>query len=522
MENFRQFFSEALGRYARRIGGDTSKAFKRAQELGSPYTDVEAERRAGLIDAFKAKRSKDYPGKFNFVLTDQFKQLLVSTYNLLDKDPMAFIIYGDPGVGKSQIISQGAKDLVARENKKFPSTDPDGKPVERKFVEWNKVSTQQKNDIMNHPERYYVFLDIRAAFFTTASVEGMPVTVKRDVDNDLTDYNYQEFYDVIPDRYVAFITNPKAAGVLFLDEINQASTEVKHIFLQVILERVFKNLPISPRILILAASNLGQAFRGQDMNAALSSRFLGAVLVPDPYEWFNYAKEQNVDPWVIDFVRTDPDQNFYRFPAEKNVQFPNPRAIMRFNSAFKDILQEFEDIKASGNDEELRNFDFMGRVKRAAAGLLDTSWADEFVDFLKQEHEFDIEELAASEEKFKGLGVHKEKRLLSTLISKILSDIDEAIIPGKTIQVDAQDITDDGVKDIKLTIPAVDEALLKNNLASSMGVLKRLSNENTLLLLKDLKYRDPELAILIAMGLEDDEGYIQRINQIAQTIPAKI
>lgn len=513
---FKNFFTEALGKFKKPASAQT---IARGVNIKPPYTDQELQRRQSLIDTFKGGRRGDYPSEaFNFVLTDTFKNLITDTWNTLDtNDPVAFIIYGDPGVGKSQIIKQSGKDLAKLENKYFPSKEPDGTSVERKFVEWNKLDANAKNDVMKHPERYYVFLDIRAAYFTTASLEGLPVraraTVGRNIDNDLSEIESDEFFDVIPQRFISFITNPKTAGILFLDEINQASTEVKQIFLQVILDREFKDLPMSSRVLILAASNIGQAFRGQDFNPALASRFKGAVLVPDPEEWFKYAEETGVDDYIIQFAKHNPEDNFYKYPAsgEKNVQFPNPRSLVRFNTEFKNILNQFDEVRASGDAEAERKFNFIERVQTEAASYLGTVWAREFVDELKKSHEFDIQAIAADEEKYKALGSAGQKRLATALVNNILTEIDDAVVSDKEVPFDATVAPD-------VMVPEVDQAKLTQNVANSVAIVKRLNDDDFNFVMKEIKKRYKPFAYIIVDELTKDKAVLDRIVNIINTI----
>ena len=516
MFTFKNFYTEALGKFKRPASAQT---IAKGVNIKPPYTDEEIQRRQNLLDVFKGGRRADYPSEsFNFVLTDTFKNLITDTWNTLDtSDPVAFIIYGDPGVGKSQIIKQSGKDLAKLENKYFPSTEADGTPVERKFVEWNKLDANSKNDVMKHPERFYVFLDIRAAYFTTASLEGLPVraraTVGRNIDNDLSEIEADEFFDVIPQRFISFITNPKTAGILFLDEINQASTEVKQIFLQVILDREFKDLPMSSRVLILAASNIGQAFRGQDFNPALASRFKGAVLVPDPEEWFKYAEQAGVDDYIIQFAKKNPEDNFYKFPAsgDKNVQFPNPRSLVRFNTAFKQLLNQFDNIRASGDVEAERKFNFVEQVQSNAASYLGAVWAREFVDELKKSHEFDIQAIAADEEKYKALGASGQKRLATVLINNILAEIDDAVISDKTVDFDATAAP--GV-----TVPEIDQAKLQQNIANSVTIMKRLNDDDFNFVMRDIKKRYKPFAYILLDELMKDKGINDRIVNIINTV----
>lgn len=509
MSSFRNFYMEALGKYKRPT---SSAAIARGVSTKSPYSDDEQRRRAELIDTFKGSRKQDYPGEaFNFVLPDMFKSLITSTWNTLGtNDPVAFIIYGDPGVGKSEIIRQNARELTQLENQFYPSKEADGNPVQRQFIQWNKINADEKNKVMQYPERYYVLLDVRAAYFTTASLEGLPVraraTAGKNKDNDLSEIEADEFFDVIPQRFISFITNPRTAGIFFLDEINQASPEVKQIFLQVILDREFKDLPMSKRVLILAASNIGQAFRGQDFNPALASRFKGAVLVPDPQAWFKYAESVGVDDYIIRFAKNNPEDNFYKYPESniKNVQFPNPRSLVRFNTSFKDLLNQFDAIKSSGDVNAEREFNFMEKVKTEASSYLGDVWAREFVDDLKKSHEFDIPTLAADESKYRALGASGQKRLATSLITKILEEIDDAIISNGTTPFDATIAPD-------IQVPVTDPTKLSQNLSDTVTLVRRLNDDDLNFVIKEIKKKDKPFAYILVEELVKDRPTLDRI-----------
>lgn len=517
MVPFKNFFVEALGKYPKRL---ESQALKKALTLPPKYSPAESERREGLVSKFLARRREDYPGKFNFILTDEFKGLLVSTWESLATDPIAFLIYGDPGVGKSQIIKSSVQKMAQLENKKFPATTPEGNIVERKFVEWDDLDVAGKTQVMMHPERYYALLDIRTAFFTTASLEGLPIPRSNKRPSrvsasltDLDEINQSEFFDVIPQRFIAYITNPKAAGVFFLDEVNQGSTEVKNIFLKVILDRKFQDLPISPRILVLAAANIGKAFQGQDMSPALASRFKGAVLVPDPEEWYYYAEKSGVSSEIIDFVKQNPDENFYRYPSTKikNVQFPSPRSIMRFNDAFKNILKEFDDLVAANDVNSQVQLDLYRKVEIEASSYIDSQWGKEFVAFLKEINEFDIPTLAADEEAYKKIDELQLGTLTLVLPRKMMTEIDDAITAptGGTFGPN------------KYSIPAVDTTRLAENLANYKTILLRLSDKNLTRVLSEVKKMDPVFSRILLNYAKTDKALLDRFIKIEKITPSK-
>lgn len=515
MVNFKTFFSEGLGLFPK-----TAKLGGVIGALKEPLTPAEQQKMQhdrDIIGKYKQSRGEAYPdGKYNFQLVDDFKSMVSTAWRALplpgqtDSNPYSILLLGDPGIGKSHIIKDSAKKLSDAENKKVPSYLPDGSVVKREFVEWNKLSDEKKLNVMDNPEKYYLFMDLRSAYLTTAGMEGLPVPENQRK-------NKSQFFKSLPQQFISVISNPELAGVLFLDEVNQASSEVFSMLYQIINDRVFKDTPISPRILVLAAANLlGGGTTTTEMGPALSTRFIGAVLVPDPDSWFKWAGENGIDNVILDYVRTDPENTFFKYPSEEGnaQQWPNPRAIVRFNTQFKNKYNEYEELQQQDPTGELaRQFQFREKVTSEAKSGLGIEWGEGFGQFLKNLTDIDLEKLASSEEEYKKLPSITKQQASTSLIQAILQEIDDSVTsPVKSKEVGSPPL---------LTYP-VDEQKLDANLSK---VAKKLmlnnSPEANEKILKAIKKRQPDYCAILLDYLVKDDAMFKVLSSLEASLPEK-
>lgn len=513
MVKFKTFFGEALGMFPKtKVPTGVEAALR---EPITPAEKAKMDRERKIIAKYKEKRGNVYPnGKYDFQLVDGFKALMANAWRALRKPGQeedtaySVLLLGDPGIGKSQVIRDTAKKLTDLENKKVPSFLPDGQQVKREFIKWNDTSNEQKKEIMENPEKYYVFLDLRTAYLTTAGLEGLPVPEEQRISK-------ARFFKSLPQQFIAYITRPKAAGVLFLDEVNQASREVQSTLYQVINDRVFKDVPIAPRILVLAAANLGTDNPVETMGAALSTRFVGAVLVPDPDAWIDWATNKGINPIIIDYVRTDPENTFFKYlstPVEGG-QWPNPRAIVRFNAMFQVEYDEYEELKAE-NPEKARAFQFREKIAKFANNSCGPEWGEGFAVYLQQHTDIDLEKLAASGEAYKKVPAVTKIQASSKLINQLYMEIDDAITSSeKTAQVGSPPM---------LTYP-VDEAKLDANLKTVVKtIMLNNSQDANEMILKKLKARMPEFCLILLNYLVKDDEFFKILTKIEKEMPSRV
>lgn len=182
------------------------------------------------------------------------------------------MLWGPPGVGKSQMIAQvGAKH---------------GVPV----------------------------IDIRLSQMEPSDLRGIPFKNGENVEWAIP--------SMLPD---AERHGPE--GILFLDEINSAPPSVSAAAYQLILDRCLGDYTVPDGWAIFAAGNR-QGDRGvtYTMPAPLANRFSHFELEVNLDDWVAWAWDNNIDEKVIGFLRFRPELLFDFDPAHNPVAFPSPRS----------------------------------------------------------------------------------------------------------------------------------------------------------------------------------------------------
>lgn len=112
--------------------------------------------------------------------------------------------------------------------------------------------------------------------------------------------------------------------VLFLDELNRARPEMLQTVMDLVLNRKLagKSLPEGSRI--LSAVNAGEEYQVGDLDPALVSRFNIYELRPTAKDWLDWAKSENLDERVINFISQKPTHLDSKFDANKDSLDPTP------------------------------------------------------------------------------------------------------------------------------------------------------------------------------------------------------
>ena len=182
------------------------------------------------------------------------------------------MLWGPPGVGKSQIIAQVA------EKQSVP------------------------------------LIDIRLSQMEPSDLRGIPFR-----ETDLVEWAIPA---MLPDA-----KRHGEKGILFLDEITSAPPSVSAAAYQLILDRRLGNYSIPEGWAIFAAGNR-QGDRGvtYTMPAPLANRFSHFDVEVNTDDWVAWAYKNKIDDRVIAFVRFRPELLFDFDPAHNPVAFPSPRS----------------------------------------------------------------------------------------------------------------------------------------------------------------------------------------------------
>jgi len=182
------------------------------------------------------------------------------------------MLWGPPGIGKSQIIAQVAERHAA--------------PM----------------------------IDIRLSQMEPTDLRGIPFRIENRVEWAVP--------SMLPD---AERHGPN--GILFLDEITSAPPSVSAAAYQLILDRRLGDYEVPPGWAIFAAGNR-QGDRGvtYTMPAPLANRFSHFEVESNIDDWVSWAYAHNIDEGLIGFLRFKPELLFDFNPAHNPVAFPSPRS----------------------------------------------------------------------------------------------------------------------------------------------------------------------------------------------------
>ena len=182
------------------------------------------------------------------------------------------MLWGPPGVGKSQMVAQ-----VATRH---------GVPV----------------------------IDIRLSQMEPSDLRGIPYRVDGQVDWAIP--------TMLPDT-----ERHGPEGILFLDEITSAPPSVSAAAYQLILDRRLGEYQVPGHWAIFAAGNR-QGDRGvtYTMPAPLANRFSHFEVETNLDDWVSWAYRNDIDERIIAFLRFRPELLFDFDPAHNPVAFPSPRS----------------------------------------------------------------------------------------------------------------------------------------------------------------------------------------------------
>jgi len=182
------------------------------------------------------------------------------------------MLWGPPGVGKSQIVMQIGEKLEL--------------PV----------------------------IDIRLSQMEPSDLRGIPFK-----QGDKVEWAVPS---ILPDA-----VEHGESGILFLDEINAAAPSVSAAAYQLILDRRLGNYRVPAGWAIFAAGNR-QGDRGVTyaMPAPLANRFSHYEVDLNLDDWVAWAHQWSIDERIIGFLRFRPELLFDFDPAQNPIAFPSPRS----------------------------------------------------------------------------------------------------------------------------------------------------------------------------------------------------
>ena len=327
------------------------------------------------------------------------KEMLVTQMTLSIRTQLAgggfpMLIYGDPGIGKSDITRDTAKNIATRVGRKFAKFSD----IVGNFDQF--MSGSGETNVKNT----FVLFDMRASEYLPEDIKGIP---------DI--HSAKEYLTFKSPAWVHWCTAPDAAGILFFDELNRGITPTLNALLQITLDRVIVDRPLAPGIAMIGAANLGASFVGtNELDPALYNRFKHGAFVPDPASWIKFAREARIHPDIIDFVQinaagTSDDEKdaaghfnvFYQVPKENVIVYATPRSIVNFSKEFRLAIEDYdvelEELQQQGDFDKEDERDLINKylqiVNAAAEATVGRDWAAAFAVFISSRMSVNIDTL---------------------------------------------------------------------------------------------------------------------------------
>ena len=199
-------------------------------------------------------------------------------------------VWGGPGIGKSEVIRQIAKNIDAH------------------------------------------VIDIRLSLWEPTDIKGIPYFNSKE--NNMVWAQPSE----LPTKAEA---KKHKNIVLFLDEMNSAAPSVQAAAYQLILNRKVGQYELPDNVLICAAGNReadkGVVYR---MPAPLANRFIHLEMKPEFDDWFEWAVEHNIHKDVVGYL-TFSKKDLYDFdPKSPSRSFATPRSWAFVSELLSDDLDE--------------------------------------------------------------------------------------------------------------------------------------------------------------------------------------
>jgi len=233
------------------------------------------------------------------------------------KKKLALFVFGTFGIGKSFVVRDTAKE-IAKERK-------------RTFIEWNKITREEKDKVYNNPKDYFVLVDIRLSEFDSTDIKGLPNFNK----------NNDEIIDWRIPYWAKFLTLKDSDGILFFDEVNLAPPLVISSVYKIIYDRVVDDSKIYDNWLIVGAGNLDsdRAFT-HTLPAPVRDRGGEAELVVSTIDdWTEWAIQNDVDSRIVGFANFKPSI-LHNVDYNNNQKFTTTRGLERLSNLIKDLKVE--------------------------------------------------------------------------------------------------------------------------------------------------------------------------------------
>ena len=305
------------------------------------------------------------------VTHEELKANLLHHYNR----KIALFVYGRFGIGKSEVVQCVSNEAAQQKN--------------RKYVNWNKLSEEDKKLVFGNPKDYFVLIDIRLSEYDSSDIKGLPMFQSG---NKAIEFK-------VP-SWALFTTLPDSDGILFFDEINLAPPLVMSSCYKIIYDRVINDMPINSSWGVFGAGNVDEdrAYTNS-MAPPLKDRASEVELVgASSDKWTSWAMEHGVEARIIGFINFK-NQALYKVDFNDKQKFTTYRGWERVSK----LISGVEDF---------------AKMELYSSSAIGEGIAKEFVAFCKISQQIDLPGIIANPQKIKTIEELSVKWFINTAIAE--------------------------------------------------------------------------------------------------------
>lgn len=223
---------------------------------------------------------------------EEFKNTMLPLYAEFFKQKMklpALMLWGSPGVGKSDGIKQIANELAEKMNKKIKVTD------------------------------------VRLLLFNPVDLRGIPTADEK-----------KEFSKWLKPHIFNMDDSEDIINFLVLDEITAAPQSVQAAAYQIVLDRQIGEHKLPDNCIVIAAGNkITDKSVSYSMPKALCNRFTHIEIEANVDSWKTWAYENDISGKIIGFINYKPNSLFSFDPSSQEQAYPTPRTWEMVNQYLK-------------------------------------------------------------------------------------------------------------------------------------------------------------------------------------------
>lgn len=208
------------------------------------------------------------------------------------------MIWGPPGVGKSQGVRQVAEKIEQKTGKQV------------------------------------VIHDVRLLLFNPVDLRGIPTA---DKDKTLAIW--------LRPKIFAMDERPEVVNILFLDEISAAPPSVQAAAYQITLDRTVGEHKLPENCIVLAAGNRAtDRSVAYNMPKALANRLCHFEIKGDPKTWHDWAVQNGIHPYVTGFLEYNVALLMRFTVSASQYAFPTPRSWEMVSHILRTVSDKIDEV----------------------------------------------------------------------------------------------------------------------------------------------------------------------------------